>query len=215
MENTIELARALEPVNQFYSQFSTLHHFILSSEINLAFSDPRGDKESMSAVNWTASNPQMQQGSLETLDLSDRYFIFNRFFWVVWYTNDYIIFDWGLRSVYYSGPFPPKDLFHRIHGVFLEDKCHPQVPSTKHFYHPQPVVWRLTLPWRNACAVVFSPATMRQAGFGGVLFKASWGRWKQFSIIYRDMSMRFKQNPETQAASVPFDLGRIKGPDNK
>ena len=43
-----------------------------------------------------------------------------------------------------------------------------QVPSTKHFYHPQPVVWRLTLPWRNACAVVFSPATMRQAGFGGV-----------------------------------------------
>ena len=23
------------------------------------------------------------------------------------------------------------------------------------------------------------------------------------------MSMRFKQNPETQAASVPFDLGRI------
>lgn len=37
MENPIELARALEPVNQFYSQFSTLHHFILSSEINLAF----------------------------------------------------------------------------------------------------------------------------------------------------------------------------------
>ena len=128
--------------------------------------------------------------------------------------------------------FPLKIFFHRIHGGilgwFLEDKCHPQVPSTKHFYHPQPVVWRLTLPWRNACAVVFSPATMRQAGFGGVqgglvLFKASWGRWKQFSIIYINMSMRFKRNPETQAASVPFDLGRIfrlthifgKGPDNK
>lgn len=88
-----------------YSQFSTLHHFILSSEINLAF---------IPSSRGCTPHATGKSGNR----LSDRYSIFNSFIgYIVWYINDSILFCWGLLSVYYSGPFPTKDLFHRNHKL--------------------------------------------------------------------------------------------------